>query len=213
MINNNSNYSRHKEERVEYEYIIAMGISTGGPKLLNQLLAEFEEELSATYVIVQHMPPGFTKPLADRLNKISKVHVKEAEDGEKLKRGVVYIAPGGKQLQIVNASFPQIRLSDEDPYQGHKPSVNVMLHSLAALDLNKKSIITVIMTGMGTDGLEGVTHLRQVHNCIVIAQDQESSTVYGMPKAVVNAGVADYVVPANEINQTIKKIVGDSHGR
>ncbi len=211
--NQHPNYFKYKEDKVEYEYIIAMGISTGGPKLLNQLLPQLDVELSATYVIVQHMPPGFTKPLADRLNNVSSLQVKEAENGEKLKKGVVYIAPGGRQLQITNQSEPQILLTDEEPYKGHRPSVNVMLNSLATLSSSKKSIITVIMTGMGTDGLEGVTKLKEIQNCIVIAQDQQTSTVYGMPKAIVSAGFADYVVPAGEINQIIKKIVGGNHGR
>ncbi|WP_069997473.1 CheB methylesterase domain-containing protein [Cellulosilyticum sp. I15G10I2] len=214
MINNqNPNYLKHKEEKVDYEYIIAMGISTGGPKLLNQLLPKLEAELSAAYVIVQHMPPGFTKPLADRLNNVSSLQVKEAENGETLKRGVVYIAPGGKQFQITKQAAPQVLLTDEEPYKGHRPSVNVMLNSLAKLDLDKKRIIVIIMTGMGTDGLEGVTNLKEATNCIVVAQDKDSSTVYGMPKAVASAGLADYVVPAEEINQIIKKIAGGNYGR
>ena len=214
MISNISYYdSKSKEESVEYEYIVAMGISTGGPKLLNQLITNLEAEAAATYVIVQHMPPGFTKPLAERLNSISKLQVKEAEHGEKLKRGVVYIAPGGKQLHITNRSAPQINITDEDPYKGHRPSVNVMFNSLSALGLNDKRIIAIIMTGMGTDGLEGVTNLKNAQNCTVIAQNKESSTVYGMPKAIVNAGLADYIVSAEEIHQIIKKIVGDNHGR
>lgn len=211
--NKHSNYFEHKEEIVEYEYIVAMGISTGGPKLLNQLVTHFEPELSAAYIIVQHMPPGFTKPLAERLNTISKVQVKEAENGEKIGKGVVYIAPGGKQLKIVNSSLPQIVLTDEDPYKGHRPSVNVMLNSIAQLGSFNKKIISVIMTGMGTDGLEGVTNLKKTYNCQVIAQNKESSTVYGMPKAIVNAELADYVVSAEDIYNTIKKIVGDHYGR
>lgn len=211
--NNHSNYSKNREEIVEYEYIIAMGISTGGPKLLNQLLAHLEADLPATYVIVQHMPPGFTKPLADRLNTISKLYVKEAENGEKLKQGVVYIAPGGKQLQITNQSLPQITITDDEPYKGHKPSVNVMFNSLSALSLNSKRVIAVIMTGMGTDGLEGTTNLKNTQSCTVIAQNKETSTVYGMPKAVINAGLEDYIASADEIHQIIRKIVGDNHGR
>ncbi|MDF2612669.1 MAG: CheB methylesterase [Clostridia bacterium] len=210
--NSHSNDSKNREEIVEYEYIIAMGISTGGPKLLNQLLTHLEAELPATYVIVQHMPPGFTKPLADRLNTISKLHVKEAENGEKLKKGVVYVAPGGKQLQVTSKSCPQITLTDDEPYKGHRPSVNVLFNSLAALSLNKRTI-AVIMTGMGSDGLEGVTNLKRTQKCTVIAQNQESSTVYGMPKAVINAGLQDYIASADEIHQIIKKIVGDNHGR
>lgn len=211
--NQHPNYAGYKEEKVEYEYIIAMGISTGGPKLLNQLLPKIDEELSAAYVIVQHMPPGFTKPLAERLNNVCGLQVKEAENGERLRRGVVYIAPGGKQLEMTKPSSPQILLTDEAPYKGHRPSVNVMLNSLAQLELKNTRIVVIIMTGMGTDGLEGVTQLKEKGNCIIVAQDKESSVVYGMPKAVVNAGLADYIVPAEEIHQIIKRIVGDNHGR
>lgn len=196
-----------------YDYIVAMGISTGGPKLLHQLIPKLDPSLPLTYLVVQHMPAGFTKPLADRLNKVSNIEVKEAQSGESLKKGVVYIAPGGKQLQIIQSQIPQILLTEEPPYQGHRPSVNIMLHSLAHLDLNKKRIIVIMMTGMGTDGLEGVKVLKQKQNCIVIAQDQQSSTVYGMPKAIINAGVADYIVAGDDINETIKKIVRDRYGR
>jgi two-component system chemotaxis response regulator CheB len=213
MNTNHFNYSRLRGEMVDYEYIIAIGISTGGPKLLNQLLTTLEAEWPATYMIVQHMPPGFTKPLATRLNTISPLEVKEAENGEKLKKGFVYIAPGGKQLQVVNESTPEVRVTDGDPYKGHRPSVNVMLNSLASLNLKNRQVIAIIMTGMGSDGLEGVENLKSTHKCTVIAQDKDTCTVYGMPKAIVNAGFADYVVPADEIKQTIQRIVGDNHGR
>ncbi|MBE6021752.1 MAG: chemotaxis protein CheB [Cellulosilyticum sp.] len=195
-----------------YEYIIAMGISTGGPKLLSQVIKSLDEELSATYIIVQHMPVGFTKNLAERLNSLTKLIVKEAEDGECLKRGVVYIAPGGYQLKVINGFRPQIQLTDEVPYKGHRPSVNVMLLSLSSIRNCTKKMIAVIMTGMGCDGLEGVTALKRAYNCQVIAQDQMSSTVFGMPKAIINAGLADYIVSGEDISQKIKEIVGDSHG-
>lgn len=200
-------------EEQDYEYIVAMGISTGGPKLLSQIIPMIEQNLSATYLIVQHMPQGFTKNLAARLNSLSTLEVKEAEHEEILKRGTVYIAPGGKQLKIINGIRPQIHITDELPYKGHKPSVNIMLNSLAELKNCYKKMITVIMTGMGSDGLEGVGNLKRVYSCKVIAQDQASSTVYGMPKAIINAGLADYIVAADNITQIIKKIVGDSRGR
>lgn len=196
----------------EYEYIIAIGISTGGPKLLNHILPQLDKELSATYIVVQHMPPGFTKPLADRLNAISKVEVKEAEDGEKLKKGTVYIAPAGQQLKIVNPRLPQVRLTDEPAYKGHRPSANVMIRSLAELSHSKKKFMAIILTGMGSDGQEGVMELKQKQKCIVIAQDQKSSTVYGMPKAIVEAGLADYVGNAKEILEIINRIVRCNHG-
>ncbi|MEE1073658.1 MAG: CheB methylesterase domain-containing protein [Cellulosilyticum sp.] len=197
----------------QYEYIVAMGISTGGPKLLSQVIKSLDEELSATYIIVQHMPVGFTKNLAERLNSLTKLTVKEAEDGDYLKRGVVYIAPGGYQLKIINGLKPQVQLTDELPYKGHKPSVNMMLLSLSNIRNCTKKMVSVIMTGMGCDGLEGVTELKKTHSCKVIAQDQPSSTVFGMPKAIINAGLADYIVSGENISQKIKEIVGDSHGR
>lgn len=213
MNTNHFNYSRLRGEIVDYEYIVAIGISTGGPKLLNQLLTTLEAQWPVTYMIVQHMPPGFTKPLAMRLNTISPLEVKEAEDGERLKKGFVYIAPGGKQLQVANESIPEIKITDGEPYKGHRPSVNVMLNSLAALNLKNKQVIGIIMTGMGSDGLEGVENLKNTQNCTIIAQNEDTCTVYGMPKAIVNAGFADYVVPADGIKQIIKRIVGDHHGR
>ena len=200
-------------EEQSYEYIVAMGISTGGPKLLSQMIPMIEHNLSATYLIVQHMPQGFTKNLAARLNSLTTLEVKEAEHEEILKRGTVYIAPGGKQLKIINGLRPQIHITDDLPYKGHKPSVNIMMNSLAELKNCNKKMIAIIMTGMGTDGLEGVSHLKQTYSCEVIAQDQVSSTVYGMPKAIINAGLADYIVAADNITQIIKRIVGDSRGR
>lgn len=197
----------------DYDYIIAMGISTGGPKLLSEMIPVLEADLSATYLIVQHMPQGFTKNLAARLNSLSELEVKEAEHEEVLRRGTVYIAPGGKQLKIINGLKPRIQITDDLPYKGHKPSVNMMLSSLAELKNCSKKMIAIIMTGMGTDGLEGVSDLKRIHSCQVIAQDQVSSTIYGMPKAIVNAGLADYIVAADNITKIIKKIVGDNHGR
>lgn len=206
----NNSISDSKES---YECIVAMGISTGGPKLLSTIIPELKKDLSAAYVIVQHMPSGFTKSLAERLNAMSEVEVKEAEEGDILKKGTVYIAPGGRQLKIVNGRKPQIKLTDEPQYNGHRPAVNVMMKSLAQLESCSKKMLAVIMTGMGNDGLEGVTELKKVYNCKVIAQDQETCTVYGMPKAIVNAGLADVVSPAGKVIQNIERIVGDYHGR
>lgn len=191
-----------------YEYIIAMGISTGGPKLLSQLIKTLDENLPATYLIVQHMPIGFTKSLAERLNTLTNLTVKEAESGEYLRRGVIYIAPGGYQLRVLNGLKPYIELLDELPYKGHKPSVNVMLLSLAHLQKYKGKMIAVIMTGMGSDGLEGVMELKKSYSCQVIAQDQSSSVVFGMPKVIISAGLADFIVSGKDISQKIKEIVG-----
>ena len=195
-----------------YEYIVAMGISTGGPKLLSEIMQSLDENLPATYIIVQHMPPGFTKTLAERLNAITKLNVKEAADGDVLRRGEVYIAPGGKQLKISNTSRPSIILTDEAPYKGHRPSVIVMMRALSELNNCSKKYIAIIMTGMGSDGLEGVTLLKQTQKCQVIAQDESTCTVYGMPKAIINARLADYICPSHEITKIIKKIAGEPNG-
>lgn len=202
----------HSAADKPYEYIIAMGISTGGPKLLSQLIETLDEEIPATYIIVQHMPTGFTKNLAKRLDTLTNLTVKEAETGETLRRGIVYIAPGGHQLKVINGLKPQIELTDELHYKGHKPSVNMMLLSLAHLQKYTRKMIAVIMTGMGCDGLEGVTELKKVYSCKVIAQDQSSSTVFGMPKAIINAGLADFIVSGDSISQKIKEIAGNRHG-
>lgn len=201
------------ESQFAYETLVAMGISTGGPKLLSDVVKNLDPNLSATYVIVQHMPIGFTKNLAERLDTLTELSVKEAEEGEYLKKGYIYIAPGGYQLKIVNGKKPQFQLTDELPYKGHRPSVNLMLLSIAELKRCTKKLITVIMTGMGCDGLEGVTALKKDYPCKVIAQDQSSSTVFGMPKAVINAGLADYIVSGDNISKKIKEIAGDSYGR
>lgn len=196
-----------------YEYIIAMGISTGGPKLLSEIISELDDNLSATYIIVQHMPQGFTHSLANRLNTLTKLNVSEAVDGEYLKRGCIYIAPAGYQLKIVNGIRPRIEIVNEEPYQGHKPSVNVMMSSIAKLNHLEKSIIAVIMTGMGRDGLEGVTELKQLKPCKLIAQDSNSSTIFGMPKAVIDSGLADFIVSGEYIAKKIKEIVEGNYGR
>lgn len=197
----------NKSELTDYEYLVLMGISTGGPKTLNSVIQKIDPNWSATYVIVQHMLPGFTKNLAQRLDECSRIVVKEAEHGEKLRKGVAYIAEAGKHLRIINSNVPEIAVSDEEPYQSHKPSVNIMVSSVAKLKLKKK-LIGVIMTGMGSDGLEGFLELKKVSECIIIAQNKETSTVYGMPRAIVNAGLADYVLAENEIAMKLKTIMG-----
>lgn len=193
---------------MDYDYIVAIGVSTGGPKALSTVITELKKELKATFVIVQHMPPGFTKSLADRLNQLSELQVKEASHGDILQRGHVYIAPGGRQFKIVNNYKHEVQLTDEPAYKGHRPSVNIMYNALANLQ-TKKKIITVIMTGMGSDGLEGVKQLKAYPATQVIAQNEATCVVYGMPKVVVNAGLADYVVPLQDIVKTIEKIMGE----
>lgn len=191
-----------------YEYIVAIGTSTGGPAALNKLISALPKDLSATYVIVQHMPSGFTKSLAQRLDHVSEITVKEAEYGEILKKGVAYIAPGGKQLRIKNSLRPEISISSEEAYQGHRPSVNVMLSSIAELNLSKK-VIGVIMTGMGKDGLEGVKELRKQLSTSIIVESKSTCVVYGMPKVIADEKLHDYEVPLHQIAEILIKIMGE----
>lgn len=186
--------------------VIALGVSTGGPKALQEVIPYIPENIAAGIVIVQHMPAGFTKSLADRLNSISEISVKEAEDGDIIKAGWAYIAPGNFHVTIeTSARNLYIKLSSESPVGGHRPSVNVMMNSLSKT--NYKNIIGIIMTGMGNDGCDGMSNLKKYNNAITIAQNEATCVVYGMPKSVVEAGLADKVVPLNEIAKEITKIV------
>ncbi len=191
-----------KKTNSMYHTIVAIGISTGGPKALHKLLTELPKNLAATYIIVQHMPAGFTKTLAERINASTDIDVKEAEDGDILKQGTAYIAPGGYHMKITNSNRPTVTLTNSPPEKGHRPSVNVMLHSLLRLNSQKK-IVGVIMTGMGSDGLEGLTALKEKENIPIIAQDEASCVVYGMPRAVVQAGIANKIIPLDQIANEI----------
>jgi two-component system, chemotaxis family, protein-glutamate methylesterase/glutaminase len=153
------------------------------------------------------MPPGFTKSLADRLNGMSEVTVKEAEDGETVKDGYVYVAPGDYHMLVEKSEGSlKIRLSQSPPAGGHRPAVNVMMESLSNTGL--KNIIGVIMTGMGGDGSEGIKLLKTINQAYNIAQDEKTCVVYGMPKVAVQTGAVDAVVPLHEITGQIMKIVG-----
>jgi len=189
-----------------YQTIVAIGTSTGGPKALQKLLLGIPKDLLATYLIVQHMPAGFTKTLAERINTIADIDVKEAEEGDVLQQGMAYVAPGGYHMTIENNTSPTVRLSALPPVKGHRPSVNMMLDSLAKMNTGKK-IIGVIMTGMGSDGLEGFITLKEKENIPIIAQDEASCVVYGMPRAVVQAGIANKIVPLDQIADQIIRYV------
>ncbi|MEG8945607.1 protein-glutamate methylesterase/protein-glutamine glutaminase [Rosettibacter firmus] len=185
---------------------VSIGISTGGPLTLQKILPMLSSQIQIPIFIVQHMPPRFTKSLADRLNAICGLNVKEAENGEKVQGGTIYIAPGGyhmkiKKLSISNAA---IEITDEPADSLHKPSVDVMMSSV--VDYYGKHTLGVIMTGMGKDGLEAIRYLKSVGG-FSIAQDEETCVVYGMPKAVVDAGLADIVLPLEKIPEIINKVV------
>jgi len=186
--------------------IVAIGTSTGGPPALQEVLTHLPEDFPVGIVIVQHMPEAFTGPFADRLNRLSKIDVKEAEPGDRLSKGLAIVAHGGRHLVLKKKGTPFVEVdTPEAPADSlHRPSVDVMMLSVA--DLFKDRIVGVIMTGMGHDGLAGMTAIK-TSGGVTIAQDEDSCVVYGMPKAVVDAGLASSVVPLEGIAKEIIKFV------
>ncbi|MDE7246906.1 MAG: chemotaxis-specific protein-glutamate methyltransferase CheB [Lachnospiraceae bacterium] len=187
--------------------IVALASSTGGPKALQAVIPKLPANLKAPVVIVQHMPPGFTASLSERLNTLSEVNVKEAAEGDVLSPGNVYIAMGGKHLNVVNMGGKYtIHYSDEPAREGVKPCANYMYESL--MDSKFDRILCVVMTGMGADGTQGIMHLKEKKKIHVIVQEASTCAVYGMPKSAVNAGLADQAVPLEQIAQEIITNVG-----
>lgn len=188
--------------------IVAIACSTGGPKSLKEVIPFISKKIDAPILLVQHMPVGFTTSLAQRLNELSDVKVKEAENGEILKKGTVYIAPGGKQFRVglTQKNGCRVILTDDPPREGLRPCANIMYESL--IKTNYDQIICVVLTGMGSDGTNGIEFLGRKKNIYVIAQDEKSSVVYGMPKAIINAKLTNEVLPLNQIAGAILKNVG-----
>ncbi len=188
--------------------IVALACSTGGPKSLQQVIPVLPKNLDCGVVVVQHMPAGFTASLAQRLDEMSQVKVKEAAQGDIIKKGVVYIAPGGFHLKIVKVGTEyKIDLNKEPAIEGLRPCANIMYESLENSDFDE--ITCVVLTGMGADGTKGIKGLVDKKKKIyVIAQDEDSCVVYGMPKAIAKTGLVNEVVPLNRIANSITKNVG-----
>lgn len=180
--------------------LVAIGTSTGGPQALQSVITRLPKDLPCGVVVVQHMPPGFTKSLANRLDSLSAVQVKEAEDGDVIRPGHVYIAPGNYHMRVrAEGGTRRIALSQDPPVGNHRPAVNVLFDSVAPVG---RSLVAVIMTGMGSDGTEGMKKIK-AEGGYSIAQDESTSVVYGMPKSVVDAGLADEVRPVTDIARAI----------
>lgn len=185
--------------------IVAIGISTGGPNALAKMLPMLPPKLNVPVVIVQHMPPMFTNSLAKSLNSKCQLTVCEASDGEPLKPNVVYIAPGGKQMKIVagaDGKHRVIKIADDPPENSCKPSVDYLFRSVADHYVGRAT--GVIMTGMGSDGTSGLKQMKQ-NGSFVIAQDEASCVVFGMPKEPIQSGLADVVAPLDKIANEILK--------
>lgn len=185
--------------------VVLIGTSTGGPRALQEVITKIPANIQAPILIVQHMPAGFTKSLATRLDQLSKIKVKEAEQGDILQNGVAYIAPGGYHLKLrkVGISFGIVLDQTEPPRSGHRPSVDVMFEDVSQYDDFDK--IAVIMTGMGYDGSKGLIELKQTGNVMAIAESADTCIVYGMPKAAVETQLVDEVADVDNIAQSIMK--------
>lgn len=187
--------------------IVALASSTGGPKALQSVIPKLPANMKVPMVVVQHMPAGFTASLAERLDSLSQVSVKEAREGDVLAPGTVYVAMGGKHLNVqTSAGKYTIHYTDEPPREGVKPCANYMYESLK--DSKFDRIVCVVLTGMGADGTQGIKNLKQSKKIHVIVQEASTCAVYGMPKSAVNAGLADQVVPLEQIAQEIITNVG-----
>ena len=184
--------------------IVAIGTSTGGPKSLQQIIPSLPRNFPVPVLVSQHMPANFTKPFAERLDQLSAMEVKEAEDGETARCGVVYIAPGGGHMRISSGlPKPSIAISRAGDFI-YRPSVDALMSSVAAHFTCRS--LGVILTGMGNDGLKGLKNLKLAGGKI-IAQDEKTCVIYGMPRVVVEAGLADSVLPLGDIPEAIVRYV------
>jgi two-component system chemotaxis response regulator CheB len=207
-------YEGSQKERIEpgqksrTKKIVIIGSSTGGPRALQQVIPLLPSNLHAPVLVVQHMPPGFTKSLAERLNAQSMIKVREATDGDILQSGTVYIAPGDFHMTIkqqkINGELKEvIVLSKGEKVQGVRPSVDVLLNSIASI--YGQNSLGVILTGMGSDGSDGIKKLKLAGGK-VIAEDESTCVVYGMPRSVIEQKLADYILPINRIAESIAQI-------
>lgn len=184
-----SHFSIARQIPGTYPEIIAIGISTGGPKALTKIIPALPENLPVPILIVQHMPKGFTAEFANSLNSKSKITVKEAEDGEPVQAGTAYIAPGGRQMKVCQGAVGKIiRITDAPPENNCRPSVDYCFRSVC--DLYGGRSLAAILTGMGRDGAASTQALKDA-GAKIIAQDEATSVVFGMPKVVIDAGTVD----------------------
>lgn len=188
--------------------LVALACSTGGPKALQSVIPYLPKNMDAPMVLVQHMPTGFTKSLADRLNELSEISVKEAENGDILEKGWVYVAPGGKHMEIARMADGRhkVVLNDMPAIGGLRPCADIMYDSLKNCGYDE--VVCVVLTGMGADGTKGILSLKRIKPVHVISQDEQSCVVYGMPKSIYDAGMVNEVVPLTKVASTIINRVG-----
>lgn len=194
----------HKAREGANVQLVVIGTSTGGPVALQKLLSMLPNSYGLPVLVVQHMPPSFTKAFAERLNKLCACNVKEAQDGERLERSTIYIAPGGYQTSLKRASDTvYVQVKDPSPGDIYRPSVDVAFSSAAGV--LPGGVLGVVLTGMGSDGRDGAGMLKSV-GCRVWVQDEASSIIFGMPKAVLSAGYADQVLSLQDMGKALSAL-------
>ncbi len=188
------------------DIVVAIGSSTGGPTALFEIIPALPADLNATVLLVQHMPPIFTKTLAKRLNSYGNMPVKEAEEDELIEKSKGYVAQGGANILVKKDAGTDKRYLkiDTETTCTFKPNVNLAFNSI--VEAYAPNIIGVILTGMGSDGADGIANIKRAGGK-TIAEDESSSVVFGMPKAAIQSGQVDYVLPADEIAQRIVSLV------
>lgn len=202
----NNNIKKHIPKGAD---VIVIASSTGGPIALDQICTALPKDINIPIFIVQHMPSGFTKSMAQALNKKSKINISEAQEGEEVKGGKVYVAPGGYHLVIRNEKGTRrVYTKKTELVNGVRPSADVFFQS-AAEDYKGKRILAIILTGMGKDGVQGIKKMKEKCFCHCITQSKETCVVYGMPRSVYEAGLSDEVLDLKDIPHRILQIVLD----
>jgi len=179
---------------VETLPLVVVGASTGGPRALSLLMGQLPSDFQAPILIIQHMPEGFTRSFAERLDKLSHLRVHEAQEGDRIEAGEAYLAPGGRHLQVRYGGM--LHLSEEPPLHGVRPAVDMTLLSLAQHYTGK--LVIAILTGMGSDGAMGIRALH-AKGARILAEDESSCVVFGMPRAAIQTGCVHRVVPIEQM--------------
>lgn len=186
------------------DVVVVIGSSTGGPRALEELFVRLPDDLGAGILVVQHMPKNFTRSLAQRLNALSPLEVKEAEEGDTIRNGLALVAPGDYHLVVDHNK--QVRLNQNPPVKYLRPSIDVTMLSL--IDVFQNQVVGVILTGMGNDGSEGMSAIKRTGGYTII-QDEATATIFSMPKAVLEQGNADHILPIDQIADMIVALVNE----
>lgn len=186
-------------------WFVVIGASTGGPQAVTQVIEYIPPELPVSVLIAQHMPAGFTASFADRLDSVSGMHVVEGQEGQEVRVGSVYVAPGGRHMVLSgDRGHPFIRLQESVPEKAVRPSVDVLMRSV--VEIAGSHTVGVLLTGMGSDGVAGLEEVRLAGG-YTIAQDEPSCTVFGMPRVAIQRGIVDVVLSPAEIPAAIERAI------